>query len=108
MTSLSVSSPAKLNLVLNVLAKRADGFHELKTVFERIDLCDDIKLHANASGKIRVICAHPHVPKGPGNLAAQAARQLQRDFGITKGVTITIRKRIPVAAGLGGGSSNAA
>ncbi len=108
MTSLALRSPAKLNLVLSLVGKRPDGFHELRTVFERIDLCDDIVLTPNTSGKITVICNHPHVPKGGKNLVVRAAKQLQQDFGITQGVTIRIHKRIPVAAGLGGGSSNAA
>jgi len=101
-------SPAKLNLVLDVLRKRPDGFHELRTVFERIDLCDRVTLAPRKDNKIKVVCRHPHVPKGPGNLVVKAARKLQADFGVNKGVTITIDKKIPVAAGLAGGSSNAA
>ncbi|MBI3315097.1 MAG: 4-(cytidine 5'-diphospho)-2-C-methyl-D-erythritol kinase [Candidatus Omnitrophica bacterium] len=108
MPSITLLAPAKLNLVLDVLGKRPDGFHELRTVFERIGLCDTITLTANPHGPIRVTCDHPHVPKGPRNLAFRAARQIQQEYGVRQGVDIRIVKRIPVAAGLAGGSSNAA
>ncbi len=108
MPSITLCAPAKLNLVLDVLGKRPDGFHELCTVFERIGLCDTITLTANARDPIRIICDHPHVPKGPKNLALRAARQIQQEYGVRQGVDIRIVKRIPVAAGLAGGSSNAA
>ena len=108
MNSLTLRSPAKLNLYLKVVNKRPDGFHNLKTIFERIDLHDDIRLTRNSSGKISVSCNHPHVPLGPKNLVYKIARLLKTDFGIHDGVHIAIHKRIPVAAGLAGGSSNAA
>ncbi|MBI3602074.1 MAG: 4-(cytidine 5'-diphospho)-2-C-methyl-D-erythritol kinase [Candidatus Omnitrophica bacterium] len=107
MQSLTLNSYAKLNLVLDVLGQRPDGFHELRTIFERIDLHDTIILK-RTSGPIRIVCDHPHVPLGPRNLAYQVAQRLQKDFDIPEGVTITIEKRIPVTAGLAGGSSNAA
>ena len=107
-SSLKLSSPAKLNLALDVLGKRPDGFHELRTIFERIDLCDTITLTSNTTGRIRVKCDHPHVPKGPKNLVVRAAQQLQKAYAVGQGVDIHIIKRIPVAAGLAGGSSNAA
>lgn len=108
MNSLTLRSPAKLNLYLKVVNKRPDGFHNLKTIFERIDLHDDIRLVRNSSGKISVSCDHPHVPTGPKNLVFKVALLLKNDFGVLDGVHMTIRKRIPVAAGLAGGSSNAA
>ena len=108
MNSLTLKSPAKVNLYLKVVNKRPDGFHNLKTIFERIDLHDDIRLTRSRSGRIRVSCDHPHVPTGPRNLVYKVALLLQKDFGIRNGVHIAIRKRIPVAAGLAGGSSNAA
>lgn len=108
MNALTLQSPAKLNLVLDVVSKRADGFHELRTLFERIDLADTITLTKRFDDKIKVICAHPHVPKGSKNLVVIIARKLQKDFGVKGGVTILILKRIPVAAGLAGGSSNGA
>ncbi len=108
MNSLTLRSPAKLNLYLKVVNKRPDGFHNLKTIFERIDLHDDIRLVRNASGKISISCNHPHVPNGPKNLVYKTALLLKNDFGVRDGVHMTIHKRIPVAAGLAGGSSNAA
>ena len=108
MDRLTVNSPAKLNLVLDVLGKRPDGFHELRTIFERISLADLITLIPNKSGKIIIRCAHPQVPRGPDNLVYKAAMMLIKDFSITKGLDINIIKNIPVAAGLAGGSSNAA
>ncbi len=108
MPSLLLQSAAKLNLFLKVLRKRPDNYHDLETIFERISLHDEIRLTSNATGKIKIICAHPQVPKGPKNLVYKVARMLQEQFGITQGVTIAIKKNIPVAAGLAGGSSNAA
>jgi len=108
MDRLTVLSPAKLNLVLDVLGKRPDGFHELRTIFERISLTDQIILTRNKINKISVRCAHPHVPLTTRNLAFKAAMMLSRDFSISEGLDINIIKNIPVAAGLAGGSSNAA
>ncbi len=108
MRRISLRSPAKLNLFLRVINKRPDGYHNLETLFERIDLCDDIELQRNSTGKIRIACNHPHVPKGPKNLVYKVAQRLKDDFKISEGVDIRIDKRIPVAAGLAGGSSNAA
>ena len=101
-------SPAKLNLYLRVINKRPDGYHNIKTVFERIDLFDEITLRTLSEKKIKIRCDHPHVPLGPKNLVHRAAALLQEDLGTRKGVQIHIKKRIPVAAGLAGGSSNAA
>ena len=108
MDRLTVESPAKLNLVLDVLGKRPDGFHELRTLFERISLSDRITLTRNKIQKITIRCAHPHVPCGPVNLVYKVAVMLARDFSISEGLDINIIKNIPVAAGLAGGSSNAA
>lgn len=108
MRSISLLSPAKLNLFLKVLNRRPDGFHNILTVFERIDLSDEIRLKLNRTGAIRIHCAHADVPRGPRNLVYRAAKRLQEDFKIKDGVDIDIQKNIPVAAGLGGGSSNAA
>ncbi|MCX5681815.1 MAG: 4-(cytidine 5'-diphospho)-2-C-methyl-D-erythritol kinase [Candidatus Omnitrophica bacterium] len=108
MKRIHLCSPAKLNLSLKVLGKRPDGYHNLSTLFEKINLCDDIDLTCTKTGKIRIACNHPAVPKGERNLAYQAAQMLKEDFGIANGVDIKIVKRIPVAGGLAGGSSNAA
>lgn len=108
MKSLIVNSPAKLNLVLDVLRKRPDDFHELRTIFERISLSDKITLSRNKNKRITVHCNHPHVPLNKSNLAYKAAMMLAHDFSVHEGLDINIIKNIPVAAGLAGGSSNGA
>jgi 4-diphosphocytidyl-2-C-methyl-D-erythritol kinase len=113
-TSTLLRSYAKLNLFLKVLRKRPDNYHDLETIFERISLHDEIRLTSHSAaikgkaGKIKIVCSHPQVPKGPKNLVYKVAQMLQTRFGVTQGVTIYIKKNIPVAAGLAGGSSNAA
>jgi 4-diphosphocytidyl-2-C-methyl-D-erythritol kinase len=108
MNSLTVLSPGKLNLVLDVCRKRPDGFHELRTIFERISLTDQITLSRNRTNKISITCSHPDVPLSSSNLAYKAAAMLAKDFSVSEGLNINIIKNIPVAAGLAGGSSNAA
>ncbi len=108
MNRIVLRSPAKVNLFLKVLNKRKDGYHNLVTVFERINLSDKISLELNRDGKIRIFCSNPDVPKGPKNLVYKVARLLRQEYGVKLGVDIGINKNIPVAAGLGGGSSNAA
>lgn len=108
MKSIFLRSPAKINLCLKVLNKRPDGYHDLSTLFEKISLYDDLRFVLTSSGKIRILCDHSSIPCGPKNLIYKAARMLQMDFGISQGVDIHLTKRIPVAAGLAGGSSNAA
>ena len=71
MDRLTVHSPAKLNLVLDVLGKRPDGFHELRTIFERISLTDQITLTRNKTNKITIRCNHPHVPRSARNIAVK-------------------------------------
>ena len=104
---LTVRSFAKVNLGLEVLGIRADGYHELRTLFQTIDLHDVITLRPRREG-IAVSCDHPDVPPDGSNLAWRAADALRRFAKVKAGVTIRIEKRIPVAGGLGGGSSNAA
>jgi 4-diphosphocytidyl-2-C-methyl-D-erythritol kinase len=104
---LRVRSYAKVNLGLEVLGTRADGYHELRTLFQTVDLHDDLRLRPTRKD-IAVVCAHPGVPEDATNLAFRAAEALRRHAKIASGVEIRIEKRIPVAGGLGGGSSNAA
>jgi 4-diphosphocytidyl-2-C-methyl-D-erythritol kinase len=107
--ALRVHSYAKVNLGLEVLGVREDGYHELRTLFQAIDLHDDVLLRALPPGAgVHVACDHPDVPNDATNLAARAAQELQRHARREDGVAIEIRKRIPVGGGLGGGSSNAA
>ena len=100
-------SPAKVNLLLNVLHRRKDGYHDLETVFERIDLGDTVLLR-NAPKGIRLRLSGLKVSSGKTNIAYRAAQLLIDRCGVRSGVNISIQKRIPVSAGLGGGSSNAA
>ena len=106
--TLTLTSPAKINLYLKVKKKRKDGYHDIVTVFERIDLCDRLRFTKNATGKINIRCDHPQVPTGPKNLVHRVARLLQERYNVAEGADIHITKSIPVAAGLAGGSSNAA
>jgi 4-diphosphocytidyl-2-C-methyl-D-erythritol kinase len=104
---LRLFSPAKINLFLKVVRKRPDGYHELETLFERIGLCDEIVLKPRASGIVFKTFSK-NVPSDASNLAYRAAQLLQKEAKVNKGVEISLKKNIPVAAGLGGGSSNAA
>ena len=117
---LIVYAPAKLNLFLEVLAKRADGYHELETLMVSIGIYDTWSFTEEVFGRIRLDCfaaaasgsvarlAVDKVPNGEGNLVVQAARLLRNYVGGDLGVRIELRKRIPAAAGLAGGSSDAA
>lgn len=100
-------APAKLNLYLKVLGKRADGYHDIETLFERIGIFDKITAR-EASRGVEIKCTDSSVPTGRGSLCYRAVEVLKKRFRIKKGVKIRIDKRIPVAAGLGGGSSDAA
>lgn len=103
----SVSAPAKINLFLHVTGRRPDGYHELVSLFCPISLSDRLDFRIGGRG-IEVVCDRPDVPGGPGNLAWRAADRFCRAAGIAPGVFVSIRKRIPAAAGLGGGSTDAA
>jgi 4-diphosphocytidyl-2-C-methyl-D-erythritol kinase len=106
---LTARAPAKLNLQLSVGPLRADGFHDLATVFHAIDLYDELTVQPAPRLSVRVEGEGARqVPAGSGNLAAQAAAVLRRAAGVTQGAKILIHKRIPVAAGLAGGSADAA
>lgn len=107
MQSLSLSSPAKLNLRLDVLGKRADGYHELLMLMERVDLADEMEIHIVEKG-ISVTCNDQAVPEGEGNIAFRAIKEILAYSSRNVGVEIKLTKRIPVASGMGGGSSNAA
>jgi 4-diphosphocytidyl-2-C-methyl-D-erythritol kinase len=101
----------KINLYLQVLDDSASlgrGYHRLKTVYQTIGLYDEIILSKTEGRGIEVLCSHPLVPKGPKNLVYKAASLLRRYAGVKEGIKIEIVKKIPVGAGLGGGSSDAA
>lgn len=106
--SLKVSSHAKLNLFLDVINKRSDGYHNILTLFERISLKDEILLSKSSSGDIKVTSDSRDIPDNCDNLAYKAADLIKKSCGVESGVNIYIKKNIPVGAGLAGGSSNAA
>lgn len=105
---LLVKAPAKINLSLDVLNKRPDGYHEVEMIMTTIDLADRIELSLLEKDQIVIHSHNRFVPDDQRNLAFQAAHLLKERFQIKKGVAITIDKIIPVAAGLAGGSSDAA
>jgi 4-diphosphocytidyl-2-C-methyl-D-erythritol kinase len=106
--TLTLNSYAKLNLYLEVLAKRKDGYHNLRSLFERINLSDTIVLRSRADNKIRIESSSADIPLNSTNLCVKAAILLQKELSRSKGVDILLKKRIPVASGMGGGSGNAA
>ncbi len=106
--SLCVHAHAKINLYLDVIGKRPDGYHELETIFHSIQLHDDVIIRKCQGEKITVHCDHPKVPCDEQNLAHRAAKLMIEKMEDIRGVELVIRKRIPVAAGLGGGSADAA
>jgi len=103
-----VRAHAKINLYLDVVGKREDGYHNLETIFHSIGLHDDVIIRKRAPKGITVHCEHPGVPSDSRNLAYSAANLLGHTVGRLDGIAIEIHKRIPVAAGLAGGSANAA
>lgn len=107
MEELLIRSPAKINLFLEVVDRRPDGYHDIETVMQLVDLCDEVRLRRIRQG-IQVSVGGADLPAGPGNLAYKAAALLLEQAGLREGVHIHLEKRIPVAGGLGGGSSNAA
>ena len=107
MTSIKLAAPAKVNIFLRVLNKRSDSYHNILTLFERISLSDSIKISKTASG-IELYSDKAITKRPEDNLAYKAAELLIRKKRIKLGVKIEITKRIPIASGLGGGSSDAA
>jgi len=103
-----IPSFAKVNLGLEVLRLRDDGYHELRTLFQAVDLKDTIELTLTRKPAVEVACDHPLVPTDGRNLAVRAAQELRRFGRVAGGVRMRLEKRIPVGGGLGGGSSNAA
>lgn len=103
------SSPCKVNLLLNILGRRPDGFHDLETLFHPVPLCDELTFETESESGIHFTCDHPELPTDRSNLVVRAAEQFLVEAQRTgQGVRIHLTKRIPLAAGLGGGSSNAA
>ena len=108
MNRLRAFCPAKVNLGLNVLGRRSDGFHEIVTIFQAIDLCD--VLEGEVADEVSLEVSDRSIPSGESNLVLKAARLLGRrvDRARGRGARLALHKEIPVESGLGGGSSNAA
>jgi 4-diphosphocytidyl-2-C-methyl-D-erythritol kinase len=106
---MQVLAPAKINLSLKILGRRSDGFHEIETVITPISLCDGIKVETHR-GKTGIVfrCDVPSVPQGDDNLVVRAAKAFVAKAKIDAAISIELQKKIPHAAGLGGGSSDAA
>ena len=105
---LRLKSPAKVNLRLEILKKRKDGYHELRTVLQKISLHDTLSFYLKKEKGISITTGHPNLPVGKNNLVYKAAQSILKASDYQEGVHIEIKKQIPLGAGLGGGSSNAA
>lgn len=103
-----VKAYAKINLSLDVVGKREDGYHLLEMIMQQIDLYDVIEIYKNSTGDINIDCDKKYVPCDERNLAYKAANLFLKEYKIQSGVNIKINKNIPVSAGLAGGSTNAA
>lgn len=108
MKQIELKALAKINLGLDVLGRRENGYHDVRMVMQSIYLYDEVKLEKTAEPGLTTVSNLSFLPTGDGNIAYKAARLLQEEFQITEGIKITLNKHIPVAAGLAGGSSNAA
>ena len=107
MLALTLPAPAKLNLMLHILGRRADGYHELQTLFQFLDYGDELTFRPRADGQVRL---HPDLPgvDHDSNLIVRAARLLQTRSGCAQGADIELSKHLPMGGGIGGGSSDAA
>ena len=104
--SVSIRTPAKINLLLHIKGKRWDGYHDIITIMQAVDLFDELLIER--SDNLEIICSSPDVPADENNLVYKAALRLREYANIKAGARINLKKNIPVAAGLGGGSSDAA
>jgi len=104
---LQKKSPCKVNLILNILGKRADGFHELETVMQPVNVCDEMTFARGGTG-VQLTCSHPELPVDSTNLVHRAATAFLAAAKISDGVRIHLQKNLPLAGGIGGGSANAA
>jgi 4-diphosphocytidyl-2-C-methyl-D-erythritol kinase len=105
---MKIKSLAKINLGLEVLGKRADGYHEIRTLFQAIDFSDVLEFELRAAGQIKLSGDASSIPWDERNLVFLAAQLLKQTYSVRQGVSIRVAKSIPVGRGLGGGSSNAA
>lgn len=108
MLEMNLRALGKINLGLDVLRRREDGYHEVRMVMQTVHLCDEVFLKRTKEPGIRVRTNLYYLPENENNLAYKAAKLLREEFSISEGVSISLRKHIPVAAGMAGGSSDAA
>ena len=101
-------APAKVNFRLDVLRKRPDGYHDLRMIMQRINLCDEIEISLHQEPGISLSCNHPYIPQDKRNIVWRAAEAILNYSANNVGIKIKMKKKIPVGAGLGGGSSDAA
>lgn len=105
---MKLPAPAKVNFHLRILGRRPDGFHDLETLMVPVSLADEITVTTSLGRSVTVVCDNPEVPLGETNLVSRAAKEFSRQTGHHFAADIAIKKRIPMGAGLGGGSSDAA
>jgi 4-diphosphocytidyl-2-C-methyl-D-erythritol kinase len=106
-SSITLLSPAKINLTLEVIGKRQDGYHEIRSIVQLINLFDEVRIEVEDGEGIMIETTGLEVPKGKENLAWRAAEVFLKECGLSFKIKIDIKKRIPLGAGLGGGSGNA-
>lgn len=106
-SSIRILSPAKINLYLNIVGKYPNGFHRIESIIERISLCDEISFRVNLKPKIEISSNNKSL-ETKGNLVVKAAELIKKCYKIPWGLSIKLKKNIPLGSGLGGGSSNAA
>ena len=108
MRAVTRTAPAKINLGLDITGTRADGYHLLETVFQAVSIADTVTVAMTESPEITLTCDVPAVPCSPKNIAWKAAQRYREAAGLQSGVQIQILKRIPMEAGMGGGSTDGA
>lgn len=108
MNSITLLSPAKINLTLEVFGKRADGYHEIRSIVQPVNLFDEVKIDIRDGEGIEIESTGLQIPRGRENLAWKAAEVFLKESGLNFNVRVSIKKKIPLGAGLGGGSGNAA
>ena len=108
MDNISLKALAKINLGLDVVRRREDGYHEVRMIMQTIHLFDRLDISKTKEDGIQIQCNLPFVPTNESNLVYKAAKMLKDEFNITEGVSVNLQKRIPVAAGMAGGSTDGA
>ncbi len=108
MESLRLRACAKVNLAIDVVRRRPDGYHDVRMIMQMLDLCDFVTLRRMEEAGIRLSCDHPDLPCDDGNIAYRAAALMMERFDLQGGVRIEIEKHIPLAAGMAGGSTDCA